>query len=192
MKIGLLFGSFNPIHVGHLIIANYFIEHSDISEVWLVISPHNPLKDRKTLLSEDQRLLITNLAIEDSPNIKSCDVEFGLDKPSYTIDTLDYLKDKYPTTEFVILMGEDNLVTFSKWKSYDKILDQYQIYVSKRPNTPETRFHWHEKVKVFDVPLMEISSTYIRKSIFEGKDVKYLLTEPVYNYIKERELLWNQ
>jgi len=190
-KIGLFFGSFNPIHVGHLIIANFFIEYTDISNVWFVISPHNPLKEKKSLLPDYHRLAIANIAIEENPKLKASNIEFKLPQPSYTINTLAYLKEKYPTKEFVLLMGEDNLASLDKWKNYEILTEQNQIYVYRRPNTPESIFHKHLNVKIYNAPLMDISSSYIRKAISEGKDVRYLLPETVYQYVMEMHFYEN-
>lgn len=185
MKVGLFFGSFNPIHVGHMVLANYFLEYSDLKKIWFVVSPQNPLKEKKTLLPEHHRLQLVKLAIGDNVSMKASDIEFKLTQPSYTINTLTYLKEKYSKNEFVLIMGADNLENFHKWKNYEQILKQYEVYVYPRKETIEKDFFKHPKVKLYDAPLMEISSTFIRKSIKEKKDVRYYLPANVWEYIKE-------
>lgn len=185
MRVGLFFGSFNPIHVGHMVLANYMVSFTDLEEVWLVVSPQNPLKDKKGLLDQNNRLHLVNLAIEDHPKIKSSNIEFNLPQPSYTINTLTYLKEKYPKHEFCLIMGSDNLVTFNKWKNYEEILKRYAIYVYPRPNYKGSEFDAHPMVKITQAPLMEISSTFIRDAIKNKKDVRYYLAPKVWEYIDE-------
>ncbi len=188
MKIGLFFGTFNPIHTGHLVIANYMANYTDLNRVWLVVTPHNPLKERESLLKDNHRLALVKIAIEDNAKLKVSDIEFKLSKPSYTINTLLHLKEKYPKHEFVLIMGEDNLNTIHKWKNYEEIVNGFSIYVYPRidSNTIEEAGNKYPMVKFFpDLPLMNISSTFIRKAIKEKKDTKYLLTEKVRNYIVE-------
>jgi nicotinate-nucleotide adenylyltransferase len=188
VKIGLLFGTFNPIHNGHLVIAGYFSEFSDLDEVWFIVSPHNPFKAQPTLLQDKERLKIVKLAVEKSKGIKVSDVEFSLTRPSYTINTLTYLQTKYPKVDFVLLMGEDNLSTFSKWKDYKKILNDVEVYTYPRPDIPKTKLHRHKKVKLFsDAPVMHLSSTFIRESIAAGKNVRYMLPEKVWTYITKKK-----
>lgn len=182
-KTGLYFGSFNPIHVGHLIIAEYFIENSDLDEIWFVVSPQNPLKKKKTLLDDRQRLHLVNLAIEDDIRFKACDVEFSLPKPSYTSYTLQVLREKHPNREFCLIMGEDNLQTFDKWFNYEFIINNYNLYVYPRPNYSGLKYSNHPNVKLINAPQIEISSTFIRDSIKNRKTVKYMLPEKVFNYI---------
>jgi nicotinate-nucleotide adenylyltransferase len=195
MKIGLYFGTFNPIHVGHLIIANHFANETELDQVWLVVSPHNPLKDKATLLKDFHRLDMVKEAIEDNLKLKACDIEFKLPKPSYTVTTLAHLKEIYPSYEFSLIMGEDSLHSLNKWYNYEIILKNYKIYVYPRavlmneiseekiPNVP---FHNHSNVKILqDVPIMRISASYIRDAIKNGKDIRYLVTEPVLRYIEE-------
>ena len=184
-KTGLFFGSFNPIHIGHLIIADYMVEFTDLSQVWFVISPHNPLKKKKNLLADYHRLELVNIAIEDNPNLRASDIEFRLPKPSYTIDTLTYLQEKHPENKFILIAGTDIFPTFHKWKNYKEILKQYEIYVYNRHNYEMGIYKDHPKIKVFNAPLMEISSSFIRKAISEGKNIEYMLPEKVYKYIRE-------
>ncbi len=185
MKTGLYFGSFNPIHNGHLAIANYMREFTDLDEVWFVISPQNPFKSKQNMLPDYQRLELVELAIDDTPGFRASNIEFQLPKPSYTVDTLAYLYDKYPDKEFVLIMGSDNLVNFHKWKNFNEILRYHQIYVYPRPNTPDTPLMENPKIKITEAPLMEISSSFIRKAIKEKKDVRFFLPPKVWNYIKE-------
>ena len=184
MKIGLFFGSFNPIHVGHLIIANHIVQHTDLKKVWMVVSPQNPLKPKNTLAKEQDRLHLVRLAIGDNPNLEASDIEFKLPQPSYTIDTLTYLKEKYPTKSFVLIMGGDNLATLQKWKNYEMILEHYEIYVYKRPDYDLEQWATHPKVNIIDAPLLEISATHIRNTIKAKKSIQYLVTEPVLKYIE--------
>ncbi|MEO1437689.1 MAG: nicotinate (nicotinamide) nucleotide adenylyltransferase [Bacteroidota bacterium] len=184
MKIGLFFGSYNPVHVGHLIIANYMVEHTDLDQVWMVVSPQNPFKQKKNLAKDYDRLHLVHLAIGDNSKIKASDIEFGLPKPSYTVDTLAYLYDKYPDQEFALLMGGDNLPTFPKWKNYEQILKHHQLYVYNRPGYEPGELADHPQVKRFDAPLMQISASFIRKQILSGKSIQYLVSEPIRKYIE--------
>ncbi len=184
MKIGLFFGSFNPIHVGHLVIANHLAEYTDLKQVWLVVSPQNPLKEKETLLNEYHRLDLVNTAIEGNSKLKSCDIEFKLPKPSYTIDTLQYLKEKHPKHQFCIIMGSDNIVSFHKWKNAETILNNYPIYVYKRSGDEVLPLQKkYPKVNFLEVPLLDVSSSLIRKMIKEKKSVRYLLPENVYEQV---------
>jgi nicotinate-nucleotide adenylyltransferase len=187
-KIGLFFGSFNPVHVGHMVIANYMATQTELDEVWLVISPHNPLKPKKSLANDYDRLHLVQLAIGDNPNLKASNIEFGLPQPSYTIDTLTYLKEKYPDKQFVLIMGADNLTTLHKWKNHELLLRDYEIYVYNRPDHELGKYEYYPNVHFFEAPLMQISSTFIRNCIKEGKSVQYLLTEPVYEYLRTSHL----
>ncbi len=188
MKIGLFFGSFNPIHVGHLIIANFMATQTDLAQVWLVVSPQNPLKPKSSLARDYDRLHMVTLGIGDNPHLRATDIEFKLPKPSYTIDTLTYLKEKYPQHEFVLIMGGDNLATLSKWKNYEQILRGYPIYVYSRPKYDLGEFATHPSISLFDAPMMDISATYIRKCLVEDKSVRYLVPEAVAQYLESVKL----
>lgn len=187
-KIGLFFGSFNPIHIGHLIIANYMANHTDISEVWLMVSPHNPLKKKDSLANMYDRLEMVNLALADAENIKSSDFEFRLKQPSYTIDTLTHLKERHPEREFVLIMGSDNLVSLKKWKNYEIILRDYQIYIYPRPDYYDEEMAKHPSITITKTPLMEFSSTFIRKSVAANKNIKYFLPDSVIDFIEKKGL----
>ena len=185
-KIGLFFGTFNPIHIGHLAIANHIAEHSDLNEIWLVVTPHNPFKKKTSLLDNYHRLEMVYLAIEGYDKLKPSDIEFRLPQPNYTTHTLAYLQEKHPNYEFALIMGEDNLNSFHKWKNYQAILEHHQIYVYPRLTSnleqsmvPETNIH---RIKA---PIMEISATFIREEIKNGKNIKPLLPSKVWNYIDE-------
>ncbi len=184
MKVGLLFGSFNPIHTGHLILANYMANNTDLSAVWLVVSPQNPFKTSASLLHEFDRLHMVNLAIDNNTRLGVSDIEFKMPKPSYTIDSLTYLQDKYPSYEFVLIMGEDNLPSFPKWKNYEQILNFFQIYVYPRSGTPLSALKDHSKVKLVPAPMLDISATFIRDCVHQGKSITYMVPEGVENYIK--------
>lgn len=183
MKIGLFFGSFNPVHIGHMIIANFMSTQTPLEQVWMVVSPQNPLKSKKGLARDYDRLHLVRLAIGDNAKIKASNIEFDMPKPSYTIDTLVYLKEKHPEHEFVLIMGSDNLSTFHKWKNYEIILRDYEIFVYKRPDYEMGEFNEHPKIKTFDAPQMHISASYIRHCIKAGFSIQYLVTEEVYEYL---------
>ncbi len=183
MNIGLYFGSFNPIHVGHLIIANHIVGFGGVDEVWMVVSPQNPLKKASNLIDCYDRLHLVELGIGDNPKIRPCTIEFDLPKPSYTVDTLAYLKERYPDYNFTIIMGSDNLQYFHKWKNYQTILKYYNILVYMRPGFVDVPFLDHPNVSVVNAPLLEISSSLIRKLIKDDKSFKYLVTEKVYGEI---------
>jgi nicotinate-nucleotide adenylyltransferase len=184
MKIGLFFGSFNPTHIGHKIIASYMAEFSDLGKVIFVVSPENPLKEKNTLLDQSHRLQIIRAEVEDNPKLAVSDIEFNMPKPSYTIDTLLRLKEDYAENEYVLIMGADNLQNFYKWKNYEQILEDYSIYVYPRPDIEINRKHQNIHV-VAGVPQMEISASFIRDSIKQGKDVSYLMPEKAWKYIDE-------
>ena len=188
MKIGLFFGSFNPIHVGHLIIANFMATQTDLQQVWLVVSPQNPLKPKNTLARDRDRLNMVQAAIGDNPKLRASNIEFDLPKPSYTIDTLTYLAEKYPQHEFALIMGGDNIATLHKWKNYELILRGYDIYVYRRPNIDLGELATHPRVKLFEAPLMDISATYIRNCLQAGKSIQYLVTNEVLKYLSEAKI----
>jgi nicotinate-nucleotide adenylyltransferase len=199
MKIGLYFGTFNPIHIGHLIIANHLAEHSDLEQIWLVVTPHNPHKKKETLLDDYHRLQMVYLATEDFPKIKPSDIEFKLPQPNYTVHTLAHLQEKYPQHEFSLIMGEDNLKSFHKWKNYEVILQNHDLYVyprleakgrtgeaiSEEPidTAPDNSRDFGKRIHFIDAPRVEISSTFIRESVKNGKNVQPLLSSKVWEYI---------
>ena len=180
MKVGLYFGSFNPIHHGHLIIANYILQHTELDQLWFVVTPQNPLKPAGTLLNEYHRLHLVKLAVEGENRLKASDIEFKLPRPSYTVDTLAYLQEKYPSYQFSIIMGSDSFQNLPKWKNFTYLLSNYPLYIYKRPGH-ETLPAYPQaiKIEVLDAPLLPISATYIRKNIKEGKSVRYLVPDSV-------------
>ncbi len=186
-KIGLYFGTFNPIHVGHLAIANHMAEYSDLDQIWMVVTPHNPHKKKSSLLDNQQRYEMVYRATESYPKLKPSDIEFKLPQPNYTVYTLAHLEEQYPEYQFNLIMGEDNLKSFHKWKNYEAILENYHIYVYPRiaEGIVETRFKDHPKIHKVDAPVMEISSTFIRNAISEGKNIRPLLPVTVWEYIDE-------
>jgi nicotinate-nucleotide adenylyltransferase len=188
MRVGLFFGSFNPVHVGHLVIANYMAGFTSLDEVWLVVSPQNPHKEKSSLLSENDRLHLVNIALDFHKKIKASNIEFKLPQPSYTINTLVHLHEKFPEHEFCLIMGHDNLTNFHKWKNHEEILRKYKIFVYPRPGTLETPFDKHPSVNFVNAPLMDISSTFIRNSIKEKKDVRFYLHHKVWEYIDETSI----
>ncbi len=188
MKIGLFFGSFNPIHAGHLIIASYLAHYTGLDKVWLVVSPHNPLKDRNALINMYDRLEMARLATDQAADIVVSDAEFRLPQPSYTIDTLTHLQERYPAHQFSLIMGSDNLASFKKWKNYELILRDYRIYVYPRPGYEGSDLSGHPSITFTDTPLMEISSTFIRKSIKEGKNVQFFVPDAVLSFIESKSL----
>jgi nicotinate-nucleotide adenylyltransferase len=183
MRIGLFFGSFNPVHIGHMALANYMLSFTEMEQVWMVVSPQNPLKSRSQLLHQNHRLLLVNLAIDDFPGIRSSNIEFSLPQPSYTINTLVHLKEKYPQHEFSLIMGQDNLQSFSKWKNYDEILKSFHIYVYPRPACQSTEFDKHPHVHLTDAPMIDISATFIRNAIRDKKDIRFFLHAKVWEEI---------
>ncbi len=188
MKIGLYFGSFNPIHIGHLIIANHITTFSNLNETWFVVTPHNPFKKKSSLLDNYQRLEMVHLATQDYDYLKPSAIEFNLPQPNYTINTLAYLQEKHPNHEFALIMGEDNLKGFHKWKNYELILEHHDIYVYPRisGNVVETRFDNHPKIhRVENAPIMEISATFIRHAIKNNKTITPMLPHRVWSYIDQ-------
>lgn len=186
MHIGLFFGSFNPIHLGHLAIANYMQQFANMDEVWLVVSPHNPLKDKIQLLDQNHRLFMVDLAIDGAPGIRSSNIEFKLPQPSYTIHTLAHLAEKYPGHRFSLIMGQDNLQGFHKWKNYEEILKLHQLYIYPRPGASASQFDRHEQVHFTQAPVMEISATFIRKAIKDKKDIRFFLPPKVWEQIESQ------
>ena len=185
-KIGLFFGSFNPIHIGHLILANYILENSDMDELWFVVSPQNPFKDKKSLLTDHSRLDMVQLAVKNYPKMRASNVEFSLPKPSYTIDTLTYLKEKYPNYSFALIMGEDNLDSLPKWKNAEKLMSDYQIIVYPRTfegEKKDSEYLQHENISMVNAPIIELSATEIRNMIKEGKNVRPMLPPEVFEYL---------
>ena len=187
MKIGLYFGTFNPVHIGHLIIANHFAEYSDLDKIWMVITPHNPFKKKKTLLDNNHRYQLVLEAVEAYPKVEASTIEFNLPQPNYTSNTLAHLHEKYPQHEFCLIMGEDKLRTLHKWKNYEVILERHEIYVYPRIGEKQAKPELlnHEHVHVIDAPVVEISSTAIRKAIKEGKNCRPLLPHSVWVYIDQ-------
>ena len=187
MKIGLYFGTFNPIHIGHLAIANHMAEYSDLDKIWMVITPHNPFKKKSSLLDNNHRYQMVVEAVEAYDKIEPSNIEFNLSQPNYTVNTLIHLVEKYPQHEFCLIMGEDNLKSLHKWKNYEVILEHHDIYVYPRisEGTVETQFDNHPKIHKVDAPIMEISSTMIRKGIKDGKNTRPLLPPEVYTYIDQ-------
>lgn len=184
-KIGLLFGSFNPIHSGHLMIGSYMAEFTDLGQVWFIVSPHNPLKEKSNLLADHHRLAMANIAVEDDPRFRASNIEFHLPQPSYTIDTLTYISERHPDKEFILIMGSDNLTTFHKWKNYEQLLEYYHLYIYPRPNTPPTSLDQHPHIHFTQAPQVEISSSFIRDGIKKGKSMRHYLPEKVWKYCEE-------
>lgn len=185
MKVGLYFGTFNPIHVGHLIIANHIVENSDLDQLWMVVTPHNPLKKKSGLLADYHRLQMVHLATEDYDKIIPSDIEFKLPQPNYTVNTLAHLQEKFPQHQFSLIMGEDNLKSLKKWKNFELILNDYQLYVYPRISTDEVpeEFLNHPNIHQVNAPIIELSSTFIRNSIKEQKNIKPMLDAKVWEYI---------
>ncbi|RCS26172.1 nicotinate-nucleotide adenylyltransferase [Polaribacter sp. WD7] len=187
MKIGLYFGTFNPIHIGHLIIANHMVEHSDLDEIWMVVTPHNPFKKKSSLLENHHRFELVYRATENYSKIKPSDIEFKLPQPNYTVHTLAHISDTYPNNEFCLIMGEDNLKGFHKWKNYETILEHHHIYVYPRiaEGVVAHQFKNHPKIHKVSAPIVQISSTMIRNGIKNKKNVQPLLTNEVWQYVDE-------
>lgn len=187
MKIGLFFGSFNPVHVGHMIIANHMVEYSDLDEVWMVVTPHNPFKKKNTLLDDNHRFQLVLRATEDFSKLKPSNIEFKLTQPNYTINTLMHLEEKYPQHHFNLIMGMDNLYSFHKWKNHDKILERHELYVYPRVSTKKElpKLVNHKMVHIIDAPIVEISSTFIRKAVKEKKNFRTLMPAKAWAYLDE-------
>ncbi len=185
MKVVLYFGSFNPVHIGHMAIANYVCEYADVDALWFVVSPHNPLKQKKSLLDSRMRFHLVELAIDDYPKMRASDIEFNLSLPSFTVHTLMHLRQKHPNYEFQLLMGADNLVSLHKWKNFEYLLENYPVWVYPRPDVPQEVWDRYPMVQRIDAPLIEISSTFIRESIARGKDVRFYMPAPVSQYIED-------
>lgn len=186
MKIGLFFGSFNPIHIGHLIIANIMAETTDLKKVWLVVSPQNPFKPSKGLLHEFDRYDMVRAAVYDHYKIEASDIEFNLPKPSYTIHTLVHLTEKHPEKEFKVILGEDNLTNFVKWKNHERILEDYGLYVYPRPHAQPSELKQHPNVKMVEAPMLDISATFIRKCIRKHQSVRYMVPDAVEEMIRTK------
>ena len=189
-KVGLFFGTFNPIHIGHLILANHFVEYSDLEEIWFVVTPHNPHKQKKTLLKDIHRYRMVEIAIEEYPKLKASRIEFGLPQPNYTVITMVHLREKYPKHKFSLIMGKDNLQSFHKWKNYESIIENHNIYVYPRKflkaeNKLKINKKYLKNIHILDAPIVEITSTFIRKAIKEKKNTKPLLSKEVWQYIDE-------
>jgi len=182
---GLYFGSFNPVHIGHMAIANFMVEYTGLRELWFVVSPHNPLKEKKTLLDDRQRLHMVHLAMDDDPRFRASDIEFRLPTPSYTIDTLAYLEEKHPNREFQLVMGADQLKHFHKWKHAGLIVEKYHRLIYPRPGVAAHLLASIPNATLVQAPLMEISSSFIRQGIADGKDLRHLIPPPAYNYLRE-------
>lgn len=184
MNVGLYFGSFNPIHHGHLIIASHVLEHAGLDQIWFIVSPQNPFKPQNTLLNEYDRLHLVRLAIEKEPRFKAQDIEFKLPRPSYTINTLQYLEERYPTHQFSLIIGSDSLLNLDKWKNADILMERYPFHVYVRPGSPP-RTDLPAQTNILNAPLLEIASTYVRQQIKSGKSIRFLVPENVLDYISD-------
>mgnify|MGYP006279078243 CR=1 FL=1 len=182
---GLFFGSFNPIHIGHLMIANYMVEFTDLAEVWFMISPHNPLKQKSSLLEDHHRYYMVQMAVENDARFRASNIEFNLPQPSYTIDTLTYLEEMYPSRQFALISGTDIFPSFHKWKNYQTLIERFPFYVYPRPDSDPGEYAGHENIRMVDAPQVEISASFIRKAIKQGKDIRYYLPAGVFEHIRE-------
>ncbi len=191
MKVGLFFGSFNPIHTGHLIIASYMAHFTDLDKIWFVVSPHNPHKDKKGLINMYDRLEMTRLATYDYSEFYVSDIEFKLTQPSYTVDTLAHLQERYPDHEFSLIMGSDNLKSLKRWKNYEVILKNHAIYVYPRPGSLDCDLLDHPSVHITETPQMEISATFIRKALKAGKNIQFFVPDKVKDFIESKSLYAN-
>jgi nicotinate-nucleotide adenylyltransferase len=185
LKIGLYFGTFNPIHIGHMAIASFIVDYADIDELWFVVSPQNPHKKKQNLLNDYHRLEMVHRAVDDDKRFRVSNIEFSLPKPSYTVDTLTYLKEQYPDYQFKIIMGSDNLEKFHKWKNYEQIVENYGLIVYPRPGFEPSKYQLPPGTEIAKAPHMEISSTFIRKAIREGNDVRHFLPQKTWEYLDE-------
>lgn len=188
-KIGLFFGTYNPVHVGHMVIANYMVEFTDLEQVWMVVTPQNPFKQKESMLKDYDRLHLVKLAIGDDLKLQASDIEFALPQPNYTATTLSYLKEKHPNKDFALIMGADNLNSFHKWKNHDEILKHHELYVYPRLESNDGgELRHHYKVNYVEAPVMKISSSFIRKAIAEGKIVNHYMPKEVADYVEEMNL----
>lgn len=185
MKVGLFFGSFNPIHIGHMAIANYLVEYGNIDQLWFVVTPLNPLKTKNNLLDDYQRLELVNRAIDKDFRFQASDIEFRMPKPNYTVETLAYLSEKYPKNEFFLIIGADNYVTLKKWRNSDILINNYKFLVYPRPGFDHAKIDFGGNFKIINAPNIEVSSTFIRHAIAEGKDVRHFMPPAVHRYIDE-------
>ena len=194
VEIGLFFGSFNPIHTGHLVIANVIKEATDLQQVWFVVSPQSPFKKANTLLNEYDRLRMVELAVEENFDLRACNIEFSLSKPSYTVDTLVHLEERYPQHRFHLLLGSDNLTHFHKWKNYQSILEYRSLYVYPRPDVSEDKIpdivRNHPHIQRVEAPLLDISATFIRQCLRQNQSIQYLVPDPVIAFIMDKKLYW--
>jgi nicotinate-nucleotide adenylyltransferase len=188
VHIGLFFGSFNPVHTGHMLIASHMAQCTDLEQVWFVISPHNPLKKKESLLNQYDRLHLLHLAIDGNSLFRICDIEFSLPSPNYTIDTLTVLKEKYPQHDFTLIMGSDNIESLPRWKNYEAILNHYKIYAYQRGQAIQGSLQHHPHITIFNFPLLDISASYVRDFIKQGHRVDYLVPDKVAQYIHEMNL----
>lgn len=182
-KVGLFFGSFNPIHNGHLMLANYLAEYGELDEIWFVVSPQNPFKDKKSLLADRHRMYMVEMAVKGDERFQVCDIEFYMPQPSYTIDTLTRLQERHPNTDFYLICGMDNIERFTKWKNYEMILKYHHILIYPRKGYASNEMVNHPSVTVIEAPEIEVSSTFIRNAIAEGRDVRYFMPKDIYKYI---------
>jgi nicotinate-nucleotide adenylyltransferase len=186
LKVGLYFGSYNPIHIGHLAIANYIVEYTDINQLWFVVSPQNPHKKKENLLADYHRLELVEKAIDDDYRFQVSNIEFNLPKPSYTVDTLARLSERFPNYSFTILMGSDNLENFHKWKNHEIIIENYGIIIYPRPGFDKSKIEVNKNITIVEsAPLMEISSTFIRNAVKEGKDIRHFMPPKAWKYLDE-------